>query len=88
MSEIALRQTIAKLSDLVRQVASDGACPETLTEASRFADDIGMESIGRLMLMTMIEQEFCVDLERHMSTLIELHTIGDTARFINSLKTS
>ncbi|SDY77284.1 Acyl carrier protein [Lysobacter sp. yr284] len=86
MSAPASAQTVETLSGLVRKVAGDNGCPQVLTESSRFVDDIGMESIGRLMLLTMIEQEFQVDLEKHMGALVELHTIGDTARFLDSLK--
>jgi acyl carrier protein len=86
MNELALQQDIDTVSALVRRVASDGACPAQLTEATRFVEDVGMESINRLMLMTLLEQEFGINLEQHMSTLVELHTIGATARFIHALR--
>jgi acyl carrier protein len=86
MTEDDLQHDIARLSELVRQVASDGACPDHITEGTRFVEDVGMESINRLMLMTLVEGEFGVSLEEHLRVLIDLHTVGDTARFIHALK--
>lgn len=81
-----LQQDIERMAALVRQVTDEGRCSEPITEATRFVEDVGMESINRLMLMTLIEQEFHVSLEQHMGALIELHTVGDTARFVRSLR--
>lgn len=86
MNNIALQQDIIAVTALVRRVASDGSGPLQMSESTRFVEDVGMESINRLMLMTLLEQELGVNLEQHMSTLVELHTIGDTARFVHALR--
>jgi len=88
MNALSYQTAVTRLSELVRQVSSDGSCPDLLTEDSRFVEDAGLESIGRIMLMTMIEQEFSVDLEKHMASLVEMDNIGSTARFIVSLRPS
>ncbi|HZP66075.1 MAG TPA: acyl carrier protein [Rudaea sp.] len=77
---------LSKLTALVRQVNVDlpPGCP--ITASTRFVEDIGMGSINRLMLITLVEQEFGVSLEQHMHRLVELHTVGDTARFLATLK--
>lgn len=86
MNQLTLQQDIDRMAALVRQVADEGHCREPITEVTRFVEDVGMESINRLMLMTLIEQEFGVSLEQHMGSLIELHTVGDTVRFVRSLR--
>lgn len=74
------------LIGLVQQVAYDLPAGHAIEAGSRFVEDLGLESVNRLMLMTLVEQEFGVSLEQHMPALIELQTVGETARFIGSLR--
>lgn len=87
MMASTLDQDLATLSALVRRVVDEGSCPARLDEATRFVEDAGMESINRLMLMSLMEQEFGISLEQHLTTLVTLHTLGDTARFVHALRT-
>jgi acyl carrier protein len=84
--EDAVQVELPTLIDLVRQVCVDLPADRQIAANSRFIDDIGMESINRLMLMTLVEQEFGVSLEAHMGALAEHQTVGDTARFLAALR--
>lgn len=70
---------------LVRQVTVDLPPDREISAGSRFIEDIGMESVNRLMLMSLVEQEFGVDLEAHMGALAGQQTVGETARFLAAL---
>ncbi|GAB2582125.1 hypothetical protein ISP15_16685 [Dyella jejuensis] len=76
------RVELLTLDSLVRQVVVDLPPDQIISGSSRFIEDIGMESVNRLMLMNLIEQEFEISLEDHMPTLIELHTVQELADFI------
>lgn len=76
----------AALVALVRQVAVDLPPGREITGSSRFVEDIGMESVTRLMLMTLVEQEFGIKLEQHLAALVELRTIEETVAFVRSLQ--
>lgn len=75
---------LSTVVSLVRQVVVDLPPDQAILGSSRFIEDIGMESINRLMLMTLVEQTFEISLENHMSTLIELHTVQELANFLHS----
>lgn len=77
----------AAMVALVRQVAIDVSPDREITGSSRFVEDIGMESVTRLMLMTLVEQESGISLEKHLAALVELQTIEETVAFIRSLQT-
>lgn len=87
MNAVAQHAEISKVVALVRQVVVDLPPDRQITAGSRFVEDIGMESVNRLMLMTLAEQEFAVSLEDHMPRLIELQTVEELAVFIGTLKT-
>jgi acyl carrier protein len=86
MATIEEQDDVAKLATLIRQVTVDLPQAKEINENTRFVEDIGMESINRIMLITFVEQEFDVSLEKHMNKLVDLHTVGDTAKFIRALK--
>ncbi len=86
MSAVALHAEFQTVVNLVRQVVVDLPPDQPITASSRFIEDIGMESVNRLMLMTLAEQEFEVSLEEHMPKLIELQTVQEFAAFIGTLK--
>jgi acyl carrier protein len=81
-----LQTELSRLISLVRQVAPDLPAAQEISGDSRFVEDIGMDSINRLLLMTLAEQECGVSLEEHMALLAEHRTVGETAGFIESLK--
>lgn len=76
---------VEKLAELIRLAMGDEVPVAAIGAHSRFIEDIGMQSINRLMLLSLLEQECGVSLERHMAQLVELETVGDTVRLIASL---
>lgn len=86
MSTGTSQAELSTLVSLVRQVVVDLPPGQIILGGSRFIEDIGMESVNRLMLMTLVEQEFEVSLEEHMPRLIELQTVQEVADFLRSLK--
>jgi acyl carrier protein len=76
---------VGKLAGLIQLAMGEEAPIVAINERTRFTEDLGMQSINRLMLLSLLEQECGVSLERHMSQLVELETVGDTARFVASL---
>ncbi|MGN6321571.1 MAG: acyl carrier protein [Dyella sp.] len=81
-----LQEDVEKLTELVRQVTNDTPPIVDITEQTRFVEDLGLESINRLMLITLIEQAFGVDLEKRMSQMVDLHTVGEVATFVRAIK--
>ena len=82
MSTIAPQVEVSALISLVRQVVVDLPPDQPVLGSSRFIEDIGMESVNRLMLMSLVEQKFEISLENHMPALIELQTVQELADFI------
>lgn len=85
MSAVASPVALSSLVALVRQVVIDLPPDQAIAGSSRFIEDIGMESVNRLMLMTLVEQEYQLSLEEHMPVLIELQTVQQFADFLESL---
>jgi acyl carrier protein len=82
MNTSASKVELSTLVSLVRQVVVDLPSDQVVSGTSRFIEDIGMESVNRLMLMSLVEEEFKVSLEKHMATLIELQTLQELTDFI------
>lgn len=76
---------VERLAGLIRLAMGDEPPVTVIAAQTRFTEDLGMQSINRLMLLSLLEQECGVSLERHMVQLVELQTVGDTARFVASL---
>jgi acyl carrier protein len=77
--------SLEKLAGLIRLAMGDEAPVTAISAQSRFIEDLGMQSINRLMLLSLLEQECGLSLERHMAQLVELETVGDTMRLIANL---
>jgi acyl carrier protein len=73
---------LLSLISLVRRVVVDLPPDQIILGSSRFIEDIGMESVNRLMLMNLVEQEYEISLEDHLPTLIELQTVQEFADLI------
>jgi acyl carrier protein len=84
MTVDAHENEVARLAELVRS-ASGGSTVTEIHAESRFVEDLGMESINRLMLMTLVERECGLSLEQHMPKLLKLQTVGDMVEFLRSL---
>jgi acyl carrier protein len=77
--------SLGKIAGLIQLAMGDEVPAETISEQTRFIEDLGMQSINRLMLLSLLEQECGINLESHMAQLVELETVGDTMRLIDSL---
>lgn len=77
--------SLEKLAGLIRLAMGDEVPVAEISAQTRFIEDLGMQSINRLMLLSLLEQECGVNLESHMAKLIELETVGDTMHLVASL---
>ncbi len=57
--------------------------PETITEESRFIEDLGFNSFDFMTLLGELEQEFDVTVEEN--DVIDLHTVGDAVAYLEKL---
>ncbi len=76
---------LGKIAELIRLAMGDEVPVEAIGEQTRFTEDLGMQSINRLMLLSLLEQECGINLESHMAQLVELETVGDTMRLLDKL---
>jgi acyl carrier protein len=76
---------VEKLAGLIQLAMGDDAPVLAIGAHTRFTEDLGMQSINRLMLLSLLEEEWGVSLEKHVGRLVELETVGDTVRFIATL---
>lgn len=79
--------TMERLAQIVNRVMSSPRAPE-VRESSRFVEDLGFSSVNAIMLVALIEQEFDIDLEKHMAQLMQIQTVGGAADFISSVTAS
>lgn len=77
--------SLEKLAGLIRLAMGDEVSAPTISAQTRFVEDLGMQSINRLMLLSLLEQEYGLNLESHMAQLVELETVGDTMRLVAGL---
>ena len=56
--------------------------PEKVTEDARFVKDLGASSIQSIELVAAFEEEF--DIELDQDEALEVKTVGDAIRFIES----
>jgi len=78
--------SLGKIAELIKLAMGDEVPAEAIGERTRFTEDLGMQSINRLMLLSLLEQECGINLESHMAQLVELETVGDTMRLLDKLK--
>ncbi|MBM0106547.1 acyl carrier protein [Steroidobacter sp. S1-65] len=76
--------TMERLAQIVNRVVSSPRAPE-VRESSRFVEDLGFSSVNAIMLIALIEQEFEIDLEQHMTQLMQIQTVGGAADYISSV---
>ena len=58
--------------------------PESITEASRFIEDLGMNSYDFMCLIGELEET--MDIEVDEEEITKLSTVGEAIEYINSLK--
>lgn len=57
---------------------------DSITEDSRFIEDLGFNSYDFMSLLGELEQEFDITVDEQ--EVINLHTVGEAAKYIESLK--
>lgn len=60
------------------------ADPDSITEDSRFIEDLGFNSYDFMSLLGELEQE--MDITVNEEDVMGLHTVGDAIKYIESLK--
>ncbi len=58
--------------------------PEKITEDARFIEDLGFNSYDFMSLLGELEQEFNITVDEQ--EVINLHTVGDAVKYMESLK--
>lgn len=58
--------------------------PETITEDSRFIEDLGFNSYDFISMLGEAEEIFSVTIDEEKVT--DIHTVGEAIKYIESLK--
>jgi acyl carrier protein len=58
--------------------------PSKIDENSRFAEDLGAESIQSVELVAMFEEEFDVDMDEDKA--LSVKNVGDAVEYIDSIR--
>lgn len=58
--------------------------PETITEDSRFIEDLGFNSYDFISMLGEIEENYSVTVDEEKIT--DIHTVGEAIEYIESLK--
>ncbi|WP_327289715.1 acyl carrier protein [Streptomyces sp. NBC_01198] len=80
--------TNATSADLLRSRIADvlvdrlGLLPEEVVPGARFREDLGMDSLDMVELLTVVEEELGGPLDSPEDTLASLDTIGDVVDFL------
>ncbi|SHM96488.1 acyl carrier protein [Actinacidiphila paucisporea] len=80
--------TDATAADLLRHRIADvlvdrlGLLPEEVVPDARFREDLGMDSLDMVELLTVVEDELGEPLDSPDDTLSSLATIGDVVAFL------
>jgi acyl carrier protein len=71
--------------DRVKKVTAEvlGADAGSITEGSKFVEDLGAESIQSIELVAAFEEEF--DIEMDEDEALSVKTVGDAAAFIEKV---
>ncbi len=70
------------LSELIDRVSVDDFAPDDIKAESRFLEDLGFDSVKSIMLATLIESEFKLNLKQDMANLLKVKTVGDACHFV------
>ncbi len=57
---------------------------DSITEDSRFIEDLGFNSYDFMSLLGELEQEFDITVDENQ--VAELHTVGEAVKYMESLK--
>ncbi len=71
-----------QLKDLISNYVEVDA--DSITEDSRFIEDLGFNSYDFMSLLGELEQEF--DITVNEQDVINLHTVGDAVKYMETLK--
>ncbi len=58
--------------------------PDTITEDSRFIEDMGFNSYDFMSILGDIETEFSITVDEN--DILDMHTVGDAIKYIEDLR--
>ena len=58
--------------------------PDTITEDSRFIEDMGFNSYDFMSILGDIETEFSITVDEN--DILDMHTVGDAVKYIEDLR--
>lgn len=74
------------LTDLIDRVSVDDFAQGDIKSEQRFLEDLKFDSVKSIMLATLIESEFGLDLKKDMAELMKVKTVGEACQFIADKK--
>ena len=81
-------QLLAPFVHLITQVISIQIDPAAIGEHTTIADDLMIDSISLVSLVSLSEERFAVDLSGHAESIADLRTVGDALALIASAQAS
>ena len=69
----------AQILQHTRQVLPPGAAAITVTLQSRLRDELGIDSLGLISLMFLVEEGLSVDMQPHAASIASCQTVGEIA---------
>ncbi|NQZ08392.1 MAG: hypothetical protein HRT35_14645 [Algicola sp.] len=75
-------EMLEDLCELIARVAPEPIEREDITAATRFIEDLAMDSITLVALMFLCEEHFNIDVASQAEKIAELSTLGKTIEFI------
>ncbi len=58
--------------------------PDTITEDSRLAEDLGLTSFSLMCIMGEVEQELGITIDE--TQLVDIYTVGDVMRYLETVQ--
>ncbi|VEL98347.1 acyl carrier protein [Alteromonas sp. 76-1] len=80
-----MNKTLDKMIELVSKVSSESEYEEELSGDVRFVEDLGLNSINVIMLVTLMEQEFNLSLTSRLEALLGCPSINSVTEYIDGL---
>ncbi|MFT5162104.1 MAG: acyl carrier protein [Alteromonadaceae bacterium] len=74
------------LTEIIKQVMPEESQSITVVSSSRFVEDLAFDSLKSIMLATLVDDAFGLDLNANMGELLNLATVEEACQFINCIK--
>lgn len=76
---------LPRFAELVMQVSPVPIDAASLSGNTRLADDLALDSISRVALMALVEEDFGISFADHLDAVAEIQTIYDALGLIQRL---